>query len=187
MSPVEPAIQAWSPETRIAKHRAAFESEALPHIDLIHRTARRLTGDSFWASELTQEVFLQAWQSFHRFQAGTNCRAWLMTILFHLCRHHRRRMWRNQTVSWGPEHDLLFVSHPLVPDCLTDAAIVAAVNTLPPWYRTVLILAEVYEYSYSEIAAMLDIPIGTVMSRLNRSKKQMRDRLLTTGIAPLQH
>jgi len=173
--------KAGSSECKTSRNREAFEAEALPHFDLVHRTARRLVGDGFWAKDLTQEVFLQAWKSFDRFQPGTNCKAWLMKILFHLCQHHRRRAWRNQSISWGPEHDTLVASQPAERARLTDGALIAALNALPAWYKRVLVLAEVYEYSYIEIAAMLGVPIGTVMSRLNRGKKQMRERILALG------
>jgi RNA polymerase sigma-70 factor (ECF subfamily) len=154
-----------------------FEAEALPHFDLVHRAARRLAGDGSWAKDLTQEVFLQAWKSFDRFEPGTNCKAWLMAILFHICQHHRRCAWRNQSVSWRPEHDALVACQPVESSRLADGTLLTALNMLPSWYKRVLVLAEVYEYSYSEISAMLGVPIGTVMSRLSRGKKQMREHL----------
>src|SRR5271165_5924590 len=67
-----------------------FEAEAMPHLNDIFRTAARILGDSARAEDVTQEVYLQAWKSFHRFEAGTNCRAWLFKILFHCVNHHRR-------------------------------------------------------------------------------------------------
>src|SRR5438270_13515105 len=74
--------------------REAFEAEAMPHLNDIHRTAIRILGDPARGDDVTQEVFLQAWKSFHRFEPGTNCRAWLFKILFHCIHHHRRKWFR---------------------------------------------------------------------------------------------
>ncbi|HUA86786.1 MAG TPA: sigma-70 family RNA polymerase sigma factor [Bryobacteraceae bacterium] len=153
----------------------AFELEALPYLPDIYRTARRAVGDSTGAEDVTQEVFLQAWKTFHRFQPGTNCKAWLMTILFYACHEHRRQLRRHQAFDWRPEYDDLIATPPTQPSCL-NAVLQRGLRTLPGPYRAVLILAEVYQYSYREIAAMLRIPVGTVMSRLSRAKKQLRSR-----------
>jgi RNA polymerase sigma-70 factor, ECF subfamily len=158
-----------------------FELTAMPFFAQVKRTARHMVGDEAWAKDLTQEVFLQAWKSFDRFQPGTNCKAWLMTILFHVCQHHRRRNFRGPTISWGPEHDEIVAVHPSKSSCLTNPALIAALAALPEWYKRVLILAEVYEFSYAEISAMLKIPMGTVMSRLNRGKKMLRCEMAAHG------
>src|SRR5258708_29426680 len=71
-----------------------FEAEAMPHLNDIFRTANRMVGDRQRAEDVAQEVFLQAWKSFDRFEAGTNCRAWLYKILFHCVQHHRRKWFR---------------------------------------------------------------------------------------------
>jgi RNA polymerase sigma factor (sigma-70 family) len=71
-----------------------FEAAAFPYLDELYRTARRLTGSSTEAEDIVQETYLQAWQSFHRFESGTNCRAWLHKILFHVVQHHRRKSFR---------------------------------------------------------------------------------------------
>jgi RNA polymerase sigma-70 factor (ECF subfamily) len=71
-----------------------FEAEAMPHLNNIFRAARRMVGDGARAEDVTQEVYLQAWQSFHRFEPGTNCHAWLFKILFHCVNHDRRKWFR---------------------------------------------------------------------------------------------
>src|SRR6266849_6253344 len=71
-----------------------FEAEAMPHLNDLFRTAARVLGDQSRAQDVVQEVFLQAWKSFQRFEAGTNCRAWLFKILFHCVNHHRRKWFR---------------------------------------------------------------------------------------------
>ena len=156
----------------------AFELVALPYFPDVYRRARYATGSCELAEDLTQEVFLKAWQSFHRFEPGTNCRAWLMTILFYRCLALHRRAARDHTGGWRPEYDNIIASPP---DRLQvysmGRALVDALNALPAHYRIVLILAEVYEYTYREISAMMRIPLGTVMSRLSRSKKRLRDLL----------
>ena len=71
-----------------------FAAEAMPHLDDIFRSATRILGDRARAEDVAQEVYLQAWKSFHRFESGTNCRAWLFKILFHCVNHHRRKWFR---------------------------------------------------------------------------------------------
>ena len=73
---------------------AEFDAEAMPHLNDLYRTAARMLGDRARAEDVVQEVYLQAWKSFHRFEKGTNCRAWLFKILFHCVNHHRRKWFR---------------------------------------------------------------------------------------------
>src|SRR5271169_3742243 len=81
----------WSPDRSAS---ARFEAEAMPHLNDIFRTATRILGDRARGEDVAQEVFLQAWKSFLRFEPGTNCRAWLFKILFHCANHHRRKWFR---------------------------------------------------------------------------------------------
>jgi RNA polymerase sigma-70 factor (ECF subfamily) len=162
----------------LAERRSVFEAVALPHFPEIHRTAMRVTGHRPLADDLTQEVFLQAWKAFDRFQPGTNCKAWLMTILFYTYKQQHRKTWRYQIVSWCSEHDDLITSPPLELPNKPDRALVRALNTLPSTHKAVVILAEIHEYSYREISTILRVPIGTVMSRLSRSKQRLRELVL---------
>lgn len=157
---------------------AAFEAAALPHLNDLFRAARHTLGNAAEAEDIVQETFLQAWKSFHRFEVGTNCRAWLFKILFHVI-HHNRRKWRNW--KWNSESDELvmetLVYEPPIPQGISDEDVLAALERVPQTFREVILLADVEEFAYKEIAAMLEIPIGTVMSRLNRGRKMLRAEL----------
>ena len=157
---------------------AEFEAAALPHLPDLFRTARRLAGEHARAEDVVQEVYLQAWKSFHRFTPGTNCRAWLFKILVNTL-HHYRRKWFNVRFSKQEEGELesTAVYKPPIPEKLTDQEVLAALDQVPVEFRTVVVLADVEEFSYKEIAHMLEIPIGTVMSRLSRGRKLLRELL----------
>jgi len=157
---------------------ADFEAAALPHLDDLFRTALRLTGDQTEAEDLVQEAYLQAWKSFHRFELGTNCRAWLFKILFHVTHHYRRKIFNFKTVKESEEVLEETVAYePPVPEELSDEEVLAAFQKLPQPYREVVLLADVQEFSYKEVADTLHIPVGTVMSRLSRGRKLLRAEL----------
>ena len=160
-----------------------FDLEAMPHLNDIFRTASRLTGDRARAEDAVQEVFLQAWKSFHRFESGTNCRAWLFKILFH-CVNHQRRKWLRFPLLKETEEFLEanLVYTPPIPEHLTDEEILAALDRIPADYRAVVLLVDVEEFAYKEAADILSIPMGTVMSRLSRGRRLLRDQL--AGLAP---
>jgi RNA polymerase sigma-70 factor, ECF subfamily len=159
--------------------REEFESAALPHMNALYRTAARVVGSRSEAEDLVQETYLQAWKSFHRFEPGTNCRAWLFKILFHLIQHQRRK-WANSKLVQENDEMLLqdtVAYEPPVPVQLTDEDVLAALEKTPVHYREVVLLADVQEFSYKEVAATLGVPIGTVMSRLSRGRKLLRAEL----------
>jgi RNA polymerase sigma-70 factor (ECF subfamily) len=157
---------------------AAFEAEALPHADRLFRLAMWLERDRAEAEDLVQETMMQALRSFHRFQPGTNCRAWLNAILQHV-RSNRRRARNRAPLADEPfEHvgrTLAFV--PPVPQVLTDEDLLGALARLPIVYQDVILLCDVEELTYREIAAALSIPLGTVMSRLHRGRALLRSEL----------
>jgi RNA polymerase sigma-70 factor, ECF subfamily len=157
-----------------------FEAAALPHMDDLFRTARRVLGSQSEAEDVVQETFLQAWKSFERFEVGTNCRAWLYKIMFHVIQHHRRKQFSFNLRSRRDDNveleAALVYKAPVAPT-LTDEDFIAAFDRIPTHYREVLILADVQEFSYKEVAATLNIPQGTVMSRLNRGRKLLRVEL----------
>jgi RNA polymerase sigma-70 factor (ECF subfamily) len=161
---------------------AEFEQNALPHMNGLFRAAVSILGNRTEAEDAVQEAYLQAWKSFARFQAGTNCRAWLFGILFHVISHQRRK-WLSRFVLREPKsfEDAATYTAP-VPEWLTDEEILAAFRTLPRPYAEVLLLADVQEFSYREIQECLNIPIGTVMSRLSRGRQLLRSKL--AGRAP---
>ncbi|MGE0887498.1 MAG: RNA polymerase sigma factor [Blastocatellales bacterium] len=161
-----------------------FEAVALPHLNDLFRTARRVIGNQTEAEDIVQETFLQAWKSFHRFESGTNCRAWLFKILFHVMSHHRRKLFRLPITDICEENLAeTSVYNPAPVEQVTDEEVLAAFEKVPPLYRSVVMLADVQEFSYKEIAATLNIPLGTVMSRLNRGRKILREALSTSSIA----
>lgn len=156
-----------------------FESAALPHLNDLYRTAARVIGNRTEAEDLVQEAYLQAWKSFHRFEPGTNCRAWLFKILFHVIQHHRRR-WYNSKLVQESEEMLLQDTvpyEPPAPQQLSDEDVLAALEKIAVQYREVVVLADVQEFSYKEIGATLGVPVGTVMSRLSRGRKLLRAEL----------
>lgn len=155
-----------------------FESVALPHLNDLYRTARRILGNTTEAEEAVQETYYQAWKSFDRFQAGTNCRAWLYKILFHVINHQRRKLWKWSSFANLEEvPEKVSTYEPPIPQHLTDEDVLQAFDKLPQGYREVVLLADVQEFSYKEIAETLTIPLGTVMSRLNRGRKLLRTEL----------
>ena len=155
-----------------------FQAECLPFLRDIYRSAARVLGDPTRAEDVCQEVFLQAWKSFERFEPGTNCKAWLYKILFH-CVHHQRRQWFRFPVLKDTEEFLeanLTAPEP-VPEHLTDQEILAALDRIPVDFKAVVLLVDVEEFSYKEAADILAVPIGTVMSRLSRGRKALRELL----------
>jgi RNA polymerase sigma-70 factor (ECF subfamily) len=163
---------ALSPEAR-------FQQEALPYLNDIFRTASRVLGDRNRAEDVTQEVFLQAWKAYDRFQSGTNCKAWLYKILFHCVNHHRRKWFRFPLLKETEEFiEANLAYSPPVAEHLTDGAILAALDRLPVDYRAVVLLVDVEEFAYKEAAEAMGIPIGTVMSRLSRGRKLLREQLV---------
>jgi RNA polymerase sigma-70 factor (ECF subfamily) len=161
---------------------ATFEAEALPHVDRLFRLAMWFERDQSEAEDLVQETMLQALQSFHRFQPGTNCRAWLAAILQHV-RSNRRRA-RDRSLLVEDPDDRVAQMTPFqtpVPQQLSDADILAALKRIPVQCQEVIVLCDVEELSYKEIAEALAIPIGTVMSRLHRGRAFLRSELGTSA------
>ena len=159
-----------------------FEEEAMAHLNDIFRTALRVTGDRSAAEDVIQEVYLQAWRSFDRFEEGTNCRAWLYKILFHCVSHQRRKWFRFPRLNETEEFLEANLRQPeSVPQNLTDEDILAALDGIAQEFRAVVVLVDVEEFAYKEVGEILSIPIGTVMSRLSRGRAMLRKRL--AGVA----
>lgn len=161
-----------------------FENEAVQYLKELYRMASRLTMDPAEAEDLVQETYMQAWKSFEKYEPGTNCRAWLYKILFNKFDHHRRKKYTKSKYLTEAD-EFVFqnaaVSEP-VSDRIADRQILAALNRLPEHYRSVLILSDVQDFEYKEISELLDIPIGTVMSRLSRARAQMKRSLATVAV-----
>ena len=157
---------------------AAFETEALPHLSALFRVAMWLVRDRAEAEDLVQDTFMQALQSFHRFEKGTNCRAWLIRVMFHVNSNRRRAKARLQVVSDTDEHIAETVAFdPPMPQGLTEEEVLRALRSLPRQFEEVVLLSDIEDMTYKEIAETLGVPIGTVMSRLHRGRKMMRVEL----------
>jgi RNA polymerase sigma-70 factor (ECF subfamily) len=160
-----------------AKQRLeSFESEALEFSDQLFRVALRVCRDRGRAEDLVQETYLQAWRSFHRFEPGTNLRAWLYKIMFNVY-YSGQRKHRLELVSVEETIAETIAYDPPAPQHLTDEDILTAFERLPRDFQVPVVLADVEEFSYREIAEMLQIPLGTVMSRLHRGRKLLRMEL----------
>jgi len=159
-----------------------FEAEAMPHLNDLFRTLLRMTGERGAAEDVLQEVYLQAWRSFDRFEAGTNCRAWLYKILFHCVSHYRRRRFRFPLLKETEEFLETNLAQPTpVAENVTDSEILDALDQIPAEFRSVVLLVDVEEFTYKEVAGILSIPIGTVMSRLSRARGLLRKELVAVA------
>ena len=154
-----------------------FDAAALPHLDALFRAASAILHSRSEAEDAVQETYLQALKSFHRFTPGTNCRAWLFRILFHVISHQRRKWYGRIIFSEREELEQTAVYVEPVAEQLTDDELIQAFRKLPEQFAEVVMLADVQEFSYKEIQETLGIPAGTVMSRLSRGRQLLRVHL----------
>jgi RNA polymerase sigma-70 factor (ECF subfamily) len=174
-----------SAEPEADRRWLAFEAEAMPHVERLFRHAMWLAGNRAEAEDLVQETLVQALQSFHRFTPGTNCRAWLVTILQHVRSNRLRKQGRVVIDSALEERVANVVPFvPPIPERITDEDMLLAMREIPAHHQEVILLCDVEEMTYKEIAAALDIPIGTVMSRLHRGRELLRIELARRGAGP---
>ena len=175
--------------------RRAFEREALPHMATLFNAALYMTRNAAHAEDLVQETLLKAFRFWHRYEQGTNCKAWLFRILTNTFINKYRRSTRERRVLEGREAEPVGegVMSRAAMRTLTDpvseahrriitAEIQEALDSLPEDYRVMILLADVEELSYKEIATIVGCPIGTVMSRLHRARKRMQRRLLDQAV-----
>ena len=156
----------------------------LPHADRLFRLAMWFERNRADAEDVVQETMVQALRSFHRFKPGTNCRAWLTTILQRIVSNRRRAKGRSIVVSDPDDRIAQTVPFvPLIPQDLTDELVLSSLRRLPTTFQDVILLCDVEELSYREAAEALAIPIGTVMSRLHRGRAQLRAELVATDAA----
>jgi len=155
-----------------------FEAAAMPHMNDLYRTATRLLGGGTGADDVVQDVYFQAWKSFDQFEVGTNCRAWLFKILFHTLNHYRRK-WLNIRMVKESEEILeqAAAGNPPVPEHITDEEMLQALGGIPQDFRAAVLLVDVEEFAYKEAAGILNVPVGTVMSRLSRGRRMLREKL----------
>jgi RNA polymerase sigma-70 factor, ECF subfamily len=169
-----------------------FEEEALPHAQPLYGAALRMTRSPADAEDLVQETYLRAFRSWRQFEPGTNLKAWLFRILTNLyITSYRRRQREPAMVSTADAEgfDLYATlsnqretttrsAESIVLERLVDDDVKQALSDLPEQFRMAILLADVEGFSYREIADMLDIPIGTVMSRLHRGRKALQKALM---------
>ncbi len=159
------------------QRQEAFEAEAMPVSRDLYRTALRLLQDSGKAGDAVQETYLLAWKSFHKYERGTNCKAWLYQILFNVVRHERRTWFKWITGKEDDASEAVLIAPVPIPSSLEDGDILSALDRLPRQFREVVLLVDVEEFSYKEAGEMLDVPMGTVMSRLSRGRGLLRKEL----------
>ncbi|HTW88004.1 MAG TPA: sigma-70 family RNA polymerase sigma factor [Candidatus Binataceae bacterium] len=172
-----------------ADRRKLFEREALPHLDALYAAAFRLARNADDANDLLQETILRAFRFFHQFTPGTNCRAWLLTILYNVFRNVYRRGTREQVAASAEEferradtdsiHPSAAPSNPedIVLESVLDHEVEQALDALPEDFRTVLLMVDLEELSYQEVARVMELPVGTVKSRVSRGRASMRRQL----------
>jgi RNA polymerase sigma-70 factor (ECF subfamily) len=178
-----------------ARDRARFEEEALGLADQVYRVARRLVGSREEAEDLVQETYARAFRSWRSYTPGTNMRAWLLRILTNLNVDRGRRIQRapqtqpleetdyylaNKLASAAGE-DLL--DQDAVVERLSQDAVVNALSELPPQFREVVVLVDIGDFTYADAAQILDVPIGTVMSRLHRGRRALKANLAEEAVS----
>jgi RNA polymerase sigma-70 factor (ECF subfamily) len=161
-----------------------FAQDALSHIDSLYGTALRLTRRGPDAEDLVQDTYLKAFRASAQFERGTNLKAWLFTILYNTFRNMRRHDGRNpvDVDSEAVEQAAGSAPHDLTPEQILtrdtlDADLQAALDALPEAFRQAVWLRDVEELTYAEVAQVLGVPIGTVMSRISRGRRLLYERL----------
>src|SRR6266852_8643240 len=171
--------------------RAAFEKEALVHLDALYRVALRMTGNAADADDLVQETMLKAYRSWDQYEKGTNAKGWLLTILRNsFVNEYRRRTRHPETVDvdtiepfavFGEVQDddpqgAFF-------DQIVDDEVLKAIDELPEAFRETLVLSDVEGLSYQEIGKILGVPVGTVKSRLFRARHALQGKLYEYAVS----
>jgi RNA polymerase sigma-70 factor (ECF subfamily) len=162
---------------------SAFETDALSHLTALYSTALRLTANRADAEDLVQETYLKAFRSAGQFEPGTNLKAWLFTILHNTFLNTRRHFGRESItlepdeLERAPQPEAVESPEQILLHKTLDADLQAALDSLPAVFREAVWLRDVEDFSYAEIAAMLRVPVGTVMSRISRGRRLLYERL----------
>ena len=181
-SPTQPAV--------------SFEEEALPHLDAVYRFSLRLAGSPDGAEDLVQETFLRAYRAWDQYTPGTQCKSWLFTICRNVFLRQRERGQRHDEIvqenvrheggisgtgvsivnpTWQSSQE--FDPEGRFFDSIVDEEILDAIDDLPEEYRTAVVLSDLEGLPYNEIAGLMDVPVGTVKSRLFRGRRQLQKKL----------
>jgi RNA polymerase sigma-70 factor (ECF subfamily) len=178
-----------------ARDRARFEEEALALADQVYRVARRLVGSREEAEDLVQETYARAFRSWRSFTPGTNLRAWLFRILTNLNVDRGRRIQRTPDTQPLEESDYYLANklassageealeQDVVVERLSQDSIVKALSEIPSQFRDVVVLVDIGDFTYADAAQILDVPIGTVMSRLHRGRRALKQKLAEEAVA----
>jgi RNA polymerase sigma-70 factor (ECF subfamily) len=167
-----------------------FDAEALPHLDALYRVALRLTGDPSQAEDLVQDTMLKAYRAWRQYRPGTNAKGWLLTILRNtFINDYRRR--KLEPVAMDLEavepHALYRAVEQSDPEGaffskIVDEKVLEAIDALPAEFREVLVLSDIEGMRYAEIAETLQVPVGTVKSRLFRARRQLQAALYAHAV-----
>jgi RNA polymerase sigma-70 factor, ECF subfamily len=175
-----------------ARERAKFEEEVLQLADQVYRVARRLVSSREEAEDLVQETYARAFRSWRSYTPGTNLRAWLFRILTNLNIDRGRREQRAPATEPLEEGDYFLYNRleedggaadeERVVERLSQDGIVRALSAVPHDFRDVIVLVDIGDFTYQEAAQILDIPVGTVMSRLHRGRRVLKQELAETAV-----
>ena len=186
-SPPSPPVPTPAPPSPAdeAEKRTSFEREALVHLDSLYRVALRLTGNAAEADDLVQETMLKAYRAWEQYQKGTNAKGWLLTILRHaFINEYRRRTRHPETVDLDAIEPFSVFEElqdedpqGTFFDRIVDDEVLRAIDQLPEQFRETVVLSDVEGLSYEEIARVLDVPVGTVKSRLFRARRLLQQQL----------
>ncbi len=178
-----------------ARDRVRFEEEALALADQVYRVARRFVSTREEAEDLVQDTYARAFRSWQSYTPGTNLRAWLLRILTNLNVDRGRRLQRRPDETPLEEHDYYLANsiaraggeqaldQERVVERLSQDSIVIALSSLPDDFRDVVVLVDIGDFSYADAAQILDIPLGTVMSRLHRGRRLLKAKLAEEAAA----
>jgi RNA polymerase sigma-70 factor (ECF subfamily) len=178
-----------------AESRARFERDVVPQLSQLYPAALRMTRNPTDAEDLVQETSVKAYAAFHQFRPGTNLRAWLNRILTTtFINVYRKRKREPQQALGGDLQEWQMSADRLAPpvqsaeaealDRTTDSDLLRALRGLPNEFRTAVYLADIEGYPYREIAEIMGTPVGTVMSRLHRGRKRIREQITSDPVTP---
>ena len=177
-------------EKELSKIKDEFEKEAMPHMNLLQNYAHKMCGNELDADDLVQDTYLRAYRFFHKFEKGTNCKAWLFRIMKNLFINNYRKTQKQPNKVDYDEIENFFENvksdkldsndlQEKVFANLLDDEVMHALNSMQDDFKTVVILCDIEGLSYEEIADFIKCPIGTVRSRLHRGRKMLQEKLIS--------